>query len=135
MTSVVPQTVATLAPPAFTPAPQPRSVGTGDLGLSVPIANVGCTGQYVTLVHSATTPGVYQDEVASMLAAFPGTSYLRTDASCGSLAQDLNGNPIYAVYYGPFGSGGVACGARPSQDSYVKIMAAGVGPDESQVEC
>jgi hypothetical protein len=133
VTSVVPQTVTEVVPPVLTPRPPARPAG--DLGLSVPIANVGCTDRYLTLVHSATTPGSYEAEVAAMLASYPGTSYLRTDESCGSLAQHLNGNPIYAVYYGPFSTGEIACGARPSQDAYVKIMAAGIGPDESQHEC
>lgn len=134
VTSTVQQTVTQAQP--FTPAPRPETLrGSGDLGLTKPIANLGCTGQYVTLVHSAVTPGAYPDEVASMLAAFPGSSYLRTDASCGSLSQQRNGNPIYAVYFGPFGSGTAACGARPTGGAYVKVLAAGTGPDEAAIEC
>ncbi|WP_395726538.1 protein kinase domain-containing protein [Nakamurella sp.] len=136
VTSTVQQTVTQAQP--FTPAPQPLPEpvrGSGDLGLATPIANVGCTSQYLTFVHSATTPGAYQQEVASMLAAFPGSSYLRTDASCGSLAPNLNGNPIYGVYLGPFGRDDAACAARPTASSYVKVLATGVGPDESAIEC
>jgi serine/threonine-protein kinase len=134
VTSTVQQTVTQAQP--FTPALPPESArGSGDLGLSRPIVNVGCTGQYLTLVHSATTPGAYQAEIASALATYPGSSYLRTDASCGSLAQDLNGAAIYSVYLGPFGSQNSACAARPAAQSYVKVMAAGVGPDESAIEC
>jgi serine/threonine-protein kinase len=134
VTSIVQQTV-TQTPPSPQPPAPPAARGSGDLGLAKPIANVGCTGQYVTLVHSATTPGAYSEEVAGMLAANPGSSYLRTDASCGALVQQLDGNPVYAVYFGPFGSGGVACAARPAAESYVKVMAPGVGPDESAIEC
>lgn len=134
VTSTVQQTVTQAQP--FTPVPPPEPArGSGDLGLARPIVNVGCTGQYLTLVHSATTPGAYQDEIASALASYPGSSYLRTDASCGSLAQDLNGAAIYSVYFGPFGSQNSACAARPAAQSYVKVMAAGVGPDESAIEC
>lgn len=136
VTSTGQQTVTQAQP--FTPAPQrpPEPArGSGDLGLATPIANIGCTSQYLTFVHSATTPGAYQQEVASMLAAFPGSSYLRTDASCGSLAPQLNGNPIYSVYLGPFGRDEAACAARPAASSYVKVLAAGIGPDESAIEC
>jgi serine/threonine-protein kinase len=129
------QTVTQSVPVTPLPPAGPRNGGVGDLGLSVPIANVSCTGQHLTLVNSATTPGAYEVEIASMLAEFPGSSYLRTDASCGALTQDLNGNPIYAVYYGPFSGPSAACAARPTPESYVKVLGAGIGPDESTVEC
>ncbi|MFT3663332.1 MAG: serine/threonine-protein kinase [Gordonia sp. (in: high G+C Gram-positive bacteria)] len=72
---------------------------TGDLGLSTPISDPPCDGRTVAFVYNATTPGAYAQEVSNALAQFPGASYLRTDQSCSSLRQSLDGNPIYAVYY------------------------------------
>lgn len=127
VTSTVQQTVTRTADPP------PR--GPGDLGLSVPIANVPCTGAYLSLIHSATDPATYREEVGSMLATHPGSSYLRTDASCGALVQQQDGNPIYAVYFGPFGTGTNACALSARGGQYVKQMGAGLSPDEATVTC
>ncbi|MFZ2510138.1 MAG: serine/threonine-protein kinase [Gordonia sp. (in: high G+C Gram-positive bacteria)] len=71
----------------------------GDLGLATPISTPPCDGRTVAFVYNATNPGTYAQEVDAALARFPGSSYLRTDQSCQSLRQSLDGNPIYAVYY------------------------------------
>ena len=70
---------ATVQAPAQTvapqqPQPQPQqpapSRGSGDLGLAQPIANLGCSGQYVTFVGSAVDPGLYQSGVQGLLSSF-----------------------------------------------------------------
>lgn len=86
-------------PPAAASTPSAPTRGPGDLGLSTPISSPPCDGRTVAFVYNATTPGAYAQEVAAALAQHPGSSYLRTDQSCQSLRQSLDGNPIYAVYY------------------------------------
>ena len=71
----------------------------GDLGLPTPISSPACDGTGIVIVENAVTPGRYATDVASYLAQYPGSSYLRSDASCGSLRdRDDHGNVIYAVY-------------------------------------
>ncbi len=71
-----------------------------DLGLSTPITVPACDGQSILIVFNAFTPGRYEQQVASALAANPGAKYLRTDDSCASMRQRYDdGSPIYAVYY------------------------------------
>lgn len=129
VTSTVQQTVTRTADPT---RPSP---GSGDLGLSRPIANVPCDRTYLSLVHSATDPATYREEIGDMLASHPGSSYLRTDASCGALVQQQDGNPIYAVYFGPYGTSTGACVMSAAGGLYVKQMVAGISPDEATVTC
>ena len=85
-------------------APTPdRPAGTsrpdGDLGLSTPMTRPACDGRGIVVLYSAVTPGAYESEIRSALAANPGARYLRTDQACPSLRQrDEHGNVIYAVY-------------------------------------
>ena len=104
--------------------------------MTAPIANLICTGQYVTLVGSSIDPNRYQAEVESFLSAYPRSSYLLTEASCGAFAARLNGNRIYAAYLGPFATETQACAARGKTggSSYVKVLN-NITPSEAQVEC
>lgn len=104
--------------------------------MTAPIANLSCTGEYVTLVGSSVDPGRYQREVESFLRAHPGSSYLLTEASCPALVQSANGNSIYAAYLGPFATETQACAARnkASGSSYVKVLM-DIASDEAQIEC
>ncbi|GEE00824.1 hypothetical protein nbrc107696_12700 [Gordonia spumicola] len=85
----------------LTPDPTVTAVtpASADLGLSTPISRPPCDGRTILIVASVTTPGEYAQGVARALADNPGAEYLRTDESCSSLRQSLNGNPIYAVYF------------------------------------
>lgn len=84
--------------PQATPTATPPARGAGDLGLATPISRPACDGTGIVVVGNAVTPGAYATEVQDLLTRFSGSSYLRTDQSCPSLRQSLNGNPIYAVY-------------------------------------
>ncbi len=122
------------AQPTAEPTSEPAA---GDLGLSTPISNPPCTGQYVTFVGAAVTPGAYQSEVAQLLASYPGSSYLLSELSCPSLrARSADEGSIYAVYLGPFTSQREACAARDlaGGDSYVKILDE-LSPPEQQQQC
>ncbi|WP_312870586.1 serine/threonine-protein kinase [Gordonia asplenii] len=91
-------TASTTSTPTTT-SPVRAARGVGDLGLPTPITRPTCDGTYAAFVYNATAPGAYASEIAAALAQHPGASYLRTDQSCSSLRQALNGNPIYAVYF------------------------------------
>lgn len=87
--------------------------GGGDLGLAQPIANLDCDGGFVTMVAAAVNPDSYEDEVAALLAKYPGSRYLRTDQSCAIMAPTTTaGDAIYQVYYGPYSNSTDACQGR-----------------------
>lgn len=96
----VPQSELSSFRPCEAASPTTTStVERGDLGLSVPQTKPACDGSGIVVLHSATDPAQYVEEISSALAAHPGASYLRTDSSCPSLRQQsVEGNPIYAVY-------------------------------------
>lgn len=51
------------------------------------------------MLYNATAPGSYESEIASALATYPESSYLRTDQSCPSLRQRSDaGDAIYTVF-------------------------------------
>lgn len=100
-------TSATLDPPQ----PTAFSLLPGDLGMGVPIANlVDCTGEFVVLLGSTGEPDEYHSKVGDLLAAHPNARYLRTDQSCRTFhTSSHEGNPIYAVYLGPYSTQALAC--------------------------
>jgi serine/threonine protein kinase, bacterial len=70
-----------------------------DLNVGIPMSHPACDGTGIVVLGNAVTPGRYQADVARLLAANPGASYLRTNKSCPSLRRATEeGNPIYAVY-------------------------------------
>lgn len=107
-----PEPIATVQTTTTPVAP----VDPGDLDLTVPISSVPCDGEFVVLVGAAVTPGAYGTDVQRFLTDNPGTSYLRTGRECTSLVQNLEGNPIYAVFFGPVASRSVACSISEQLD-------------------
>lgn len=108
--------------PDFPPCPQ---TGDADLGLSVPISSPTCDGRAALILGNAITPGRYERDVAALLEAHPGASYLRTDRSCGSLRDhDDDGNAIYAVYREVGHGRADVCAALAgrSDDAYGKLL-------------
>ena len=108
--------------PDFAPCPDSNDA---DLGLSVPISSPACDGRAVLILGNAVTPGSYERDVAALLEAHPGASYLRTDRSCGSLRdRDDDGDVIYAVYREVGHGRADACAALAgrSDDAYGKLL-------------
>jgi len=68
------------------PAQQQSAQFVGDLGLRTPISAPSCVGQFVVFVGAAVQPVTYQSDIGQLLARFPGTDYLLTEATCSSLA-------------------------------------------------
>lgn len=132
-TSVMPSTTTqTILPePAepepLTPAPTKPSAHTliGDLGVSRPITQPACNGDFVVFVGAAVHPRTYQAEVQHLLDTYPDSEYLLASDTCPSLrARDDAGNEIYGVYYGLFSTQEQACQVKDSRGgtSYVKVL-------------
>jgi serine/threonine protein kinase len=81
-----------------------------------------CDGSYISLIASAVTPGLYANDVAEKLALYPDASYFYAPGTCRSLRWQLNGNDIYAIYYGPFRSANDACIRARQVGGYVKVL-------------
>ncbi|MFV8161046.1 serine/threonine-protein kinase [Mycobacterium sp. 134] len=105
--------------------PRPPTVSSGDLGLRQSMSRPACNGQYIVILGSVTTPGLYEAGVQRLLDAHPGAFYLRTDQTCPSLrAETDDGNPIYAVFV----PGGITQGQMCAKvrayggDAYGKVL-------------
>lgn len=101
-----------------------QSGGPGDLGVSGhPIQQPTCEGAFITVVASVVgEDDAARFSVSQQLDAYPDSNYLRTDTSCSSFRQNVDGKPIYVVYLGPFAQPGDACAARPNSNTYVKRL-------------
>lgn len=113
--------------------------GSGSESVTAALTNRGCDGTGIVILRSATEPGSYQQVVEEALAANPGASVLRTDASCSSLAPATDaGDPIYAVYLATGSSDrDEVCRQvkRAGGDAYGKWLNASLAPDESRIDC
>ncbi|MGV9710298.1 serine/threonine-protein kinase [Gordonia sp. NPDC003424] len=143
--STATQTVTSTVPPGTTgtagttteaPTVTAPARGSGDLGLSTPISRPACDGTGIVVVGNATSPATYATEIAALLARYPGSSYLRTDQSCPSLRQSLDGYPIYAVYLVAGQSEADVCAlrARVGGDAYGKWLDTTSSPTH-QISC
>jgi serine/threonine-protein kinase len=114
---------------------RPPPVAEGDLGLSVPVSSPPCDGGYVLFVGAAITPATYATEVQRHLDAYPGASYLYGPGSCPSTTHYRDGNPVYSVYFGPFGTVEQACTARPAGASDAFVRKLDEEPPSSFLRC
>lgn len=132
-TTIARPPAVTAAPAATTTTSAPstggQSGGAGDLGVSGhEIQQPTCDGAFVTVIASIVGEGdAVKASVAQQLSNHPDASYLRTDQSCSSFRQDVDGEPIYVVYLGPFAQPGDACAARANtnEGAYVKRLTNG----------
>ncbi|OMC06945.1 serine/threonine-protein kinase [Mycolicibacterium fortuitum] len=112
-------------PTSPSPTPPPAPARSGDLGLRQPISRPACNGQYIVILGSVTTPGLYEAGVQRLLDAHPGAFYLRTDQTCPSLrAETEDGNPIYAVFVPGGTTQGQMCAKVRAYggDAYGKVL-------------
>ncbi|MFV8165295.1 serine/threonine-protein kinase [Mycobacterium sp. 134] len=120
-----PPTQSNAAPPPPQAAPPRSTTPSGDLGLRQPISRPACNGQYIVVLGSVTTPGLYEAGVQKLLDAHPGAFYLRTDQTCPSLrAETEEGNPIYAVFVPGGTTQGQMCAKMRAYggDAYGKVL-------------
>lgn len=133
LTSVT--TTATIAPtstPTVTAAPgaDPDAVP-GDLAIGGhPMLAPPCNDSFITVIASAVGDQASAPGIASVLDQYPAANYLRTDQTCPSLTQDIDGAPIYVVYFGPFPFASDACAARAdgTPDAYARRLSDTLGP-------
>jgi serine/threonine-protein kinase len=129
--AVVPETAAPpTIPPQTLPEVPPTAVAVsqplpGDLFVSRPMTKPACDGSYVTMVGSSVLPDQYARVVQANLDAYPTSQYLLTETTCPSLSpRTSQGNLIYSIYLGPFGTKAEACAARSMgpADAYIRIL-------------
>lgn len=126
-TTPVATTVAVTTAPGAGPDAVP-----GDLAIpGRPMQRPGCDGAYVTIVASLVGDQATAESVGALLDTYPRSDYLRTDQTCSSLRADVDGEPIYVVYFGPFAFASDACIARADgpDGAYVKQLSNEVAPD------
>jgi hypothetical protein len=113
-----------------TPAPD----GSGDLGVEGhPIRRPECNGDYITVIASAVGDDATGPGLGIVLDQYPGSNYLRTDVTCPSLTQSVEGEPVYVVYFGPFDRDAEACGARADgpEGAYVRRLSDDLEPNHT----
>lgn len=126
--------------PTTTGVPSSGGGGTrpsGDLGLTRSISTPACAGGVAVIVKSAVDQSRYRQDVSEALARYPAASYVLTETSCASLdPRDATGNPIYAVYLGPFDTVVEACSVRATVggDSYLRRLDSGTTPGTT-IDC
>ena len=83
-----------------------------------------CNDSFITVVASAVGADVASEGILEYLEGYPTSNYLRTDQTCPSLAQSIDGEPIYVVFFGPFPFAEDACAARAdgTEGSYARIL-------------
>jgi len=109
----------------------------GDLAVpGRPMQRPGCDDSFITVLASAVGAQATAVAIGNVLDTYPGSNYLRTDQTCPSLTPDIDGEPIYVVYLGPFAFASDACAARAEgpQGSYARKLSTEVGPDHG-VDC
>jgi serine/threonine-protein kinase len=127
--STAPTTVPVTAAPGAGPDAVP-----GDLGIAGrPMQQPSCDGSYITVIASALGDSATAGGIAGLLEQYPGSEYLRTDQTCPSLRADVDGAPIYVVYFGPFAFDSDACAARANgpDGAYARMLSTEVGPNHS----
>ena len=136
-------TPTTSAPPTTEPPPPTTAEGAepdavpGDLGIAgYAMQAPPCNGAFITIIASAVGADVAPQGIRAYLEDYPTSNYLRTDQTCPSLAQSLDGEPIYVVYFGPFPFASDACAARAegTEGSYVRILSE-TDPPNRPVDC
>lgn len=128
-TTVPPTTVV----PTTAPGAADGAVA-GDLAVpGRPMQRPPCDGAFITILASPIGAQATGESVAAVLDQYPGSNYLRTDQTCRSLRADVDGQPIYVVYLGPFAVDSDACQARAEgpDGAYARQLSNDVGPDHA----
>ena len=112
-TAVPATTVPSTPPPATTAPGAADDAVPGDLAISDrPMRQPPCDGGFITVLASPIGDQATPDAVSAVLEQYPGSNYLRTDQTCPSLRADVDGAPIYVIFFGPFVVDTDACTAR-----------------------
>lgn len=121
------------------PAGDPELGLPGDLGLSQPISYPDCDGSGIVVLGTSFDPGRNEAHISALLQQFPGSSYLRTDLSCGSFvgpsAANSGGKYIYAVYKSAGRDPGTVCAAITAAGTYGKWLSNDASQAGRFVQC
>jgi hypothetical protein len=119
-------------PPVTTAPGSEDGAVPGDLAVpGRPMMRPGCDESFITVIASAVGDQATAAGIANVLETYPRSEYLRTDQTCPSLTPDIDGEPIYVVYFGPFAYASDACAARSQgpEGAYARRLSTEVGPD------
>jgi len=136
-TTTTTTTIDPSQPPATTAPGAEDGAVPGDLAVpGRPMQRPGCDDSFITVIASAVGSQASSGGIANVLEAYPGSNYLRTDQTCPSLTPDIDGAPIYVVYFGPFAFASDACAARAdgTEGAYARTLSNDLGPDHG-VSC
>lgn len=125
-------TIDSSSPPVTTAPGSEDGAVAGDLAIpGRPMMRPGCDESFITVIASAVGGQASAAGIANVLETYPGSEYLRTDQTCPSLTPDIDGEPIYVVYFGPFAYASDACAARAQgpDGAYARRLSTEVGPD------
>jgi hypothetical protein len=110
----------------------------GDLGISTPISYPSCDDSPIVVYGTAWNDATNASEVQKLLAAHPGSSYMRTDLSCRDFRGPSNDNSggayIYAVYTAP-SSASSACQEIAGTSYYGRILSNTREPGDNALKC
>ena len=140
-TSAPPSSPPSTSPPTTEPAAPvttapgaPDGAVPGDLAIpGRPMQRPPCDGSYITVLASAVGDQATAGGISAVLDQYPSSNYLRTDQTCPSLTPDVDGEPIYVVFFGPFAFDSDACAARADgpEGAYARQLSNELGPDHS----
>ena len=135
-TTDLPTSSVAVAPVTTAPGSESGAVP-GDLAVpGRPMQRPNCENSFITVIASAVGDNASAGGIGQLLETYAGSNYLRTDQTCSSLTPDIDGEPIYVVYLGPFAVASDACAARAQgpEGSYARRLTTEVGPDHA-VSC
>ena len=140
-TSAPPSSPPSTSPPTTEPAAPvttapgaPDGAVPGDLAIpGRPMQRPPCDDSYITVLASAVGDQATAGGISAVLDQYPSSNYLRTDQTCPSLTPDVDGEPIYVVFFGPFAFDSDACAARADgpEGAYARQLSNELGPDHS----
>jgi hypothetical protein len=131
-----PTTTVAPAPPTTAPGAEPGAP-LGDLAIDgFPMQQPPCDGAFITIIASAVGAQATANSIENVLQQYPSSNYLRTDQTCTSLNQSVDGQPIYVVYFGPFPFASDACAARAggTEGAYARQLSNDVPPSHT-IDC
>jgi hypothetical protein len=110
----------------------------GDLGISTAISYPSCNDSPIVVYGTAWNDATNASEVQKLLAAHPGSSYMRTDLSCrnfrGPSTDNSGGAYIYAVYAAA-SSTSSACQEIAGTSYYGRVLSNSLEPGDNLVKC
>lgn len=110
----------------------------GDLGLNTPISYPACDESAIVVYGTSWNPATNASDVQKLLAAKPGSKYMRTDLSCrsfrGPSTNNSGGEDVYAVYAAE-PSAQAACKQIAGTSYYGRVLSNQREPGDNVLNC